>query len=330
MEIEFVLAVPPHVEGAQFGRIEALAQAYAQGPVQAAPAPEEAAGYWFARFGVARQADWPVAPLRLSAEEAGAAYWLCADPIHLQLDHDRLLFDPYPRAGLTMEQAQALIAALNPQLRPEGMELRLVTPDQWVLRLPNALQVAVPAPAAAAGMPAMAALPQGTDARSVRRLSSEIQMLLHQAAGDAPVGAINSLWLWGGGTRPVAAVAPAPQGEWVLSSQQYVRELCSLTGRQSGALPGNWAQAQALLKPSHCHKALIDLTEIAWNPDWETLLQTNWLTPAALAARKQKLTFWANISTSKESLQVRLYRRDLFRFFHRKSLAQRIDKSQNR
>lgn len=326
MDIEFVFAAPPGADGAALARIDALAR----GTVRAQAAPQDLEGFWFERFGVARQADWPVAPLRLDAARAGDAYWLCADPIYLQLDHDRLLFDPVPDADIDAVQAQGLIAALNPQLQGEGMELHAVTPARWVLRMPRALAVSAPSPMQAAGMPAMDVLPQGPDAGMVRRLSSELQMLLHQAAAQDPrAGAVNSLWLWGGGTWPAGSVATAPQREIVLSSQNHVRELCKRAGGQGAGLPSSWDRAWSVLGPAQCHKVLIDLTEIIWKADWPVYLQTNWLAPAALAARKQKLTFSARITTSGESLHVRLYRRDLFHFFGGKTLAKYIDKSQN-
>ncbi|HEY4370482.1 MAG TPA: hypothetical protein VGN52_00965 [Burkholderiales bacterium] len=325
MDIEFVFAVPPGTDGMALARIDALAR----GKVRAQAAPEDLESFWFEHFGVARQADWPVAPLRLGAAPAGDAYWLCADPIYLQLDGDRLLFDPAD-ADIDAAQSAHLIAALNAQLQGEGMELRAVTPARWVLRMPRALAVATPSPMEAAGMPAMAVLPTGADAGAVRRLSSEMQMLLHQAAAQDPrAGAINSLWLWGGGNWPAPGVVPAPQGEIVLSPQAHVRELCELAGGQGMGLPSSWNEAWLLLGPVQCHKVLIDLTEIIWKADWPGDLQTNWLEPAALAARKQKLTFSARITTPGESLHVRLYRRDLFHFFGWKSLAQYIDKSQN-
>jgi len=334
MEIEFILAAPPGVDLARFDAIDALGQAYAGNSVQRIAAPEETSGYWFARFGVPRQGDWPVAPFRLSAAEAGSDYWLCADPIHLQLDGNRLLFDPQSLEDLSGGEAESLIAGLNAHFAADGMQLRAVSPTQWVLRVPRVVDLATPAPGLASGMAATSALPQGADASWARRLSSEAQMLLHQAAVNLERETrrrwpVNSLWIWGGGVRPGAGVAPAPQHTTVLSSQSHVRELCKASGGEAADLPETWSQASRLLDSLHGDKALIDLTEIAWKPDWEAILQSDWLGPAALAARKQKLTFWAVFSSPHESLRVRLYRRDLFHFFRRKSLARLVDKSQN-
>ena len=44
-----------------------------------------------ARYGVTRQADWPLAPLRLAAlgVDPGAAFWLAADPVTLTVGAQR-------------------------------------------------------------------------------------------------------------------------------------------------------------------------------------------------------------------------------------------------
>ncbi|MDB5805877.1 MAG: hypothetical protein JWN73_3199 [Betaproteobacteria bacterium] len=334
MEIEFILAAAPGTRIADFDAVPALGQAYARGPVQRIAAPTDTGGYWFARFGIARQGDWPAAPFRLAPEAAGDTYWLCADPIHQQLDGDRLLFDPRSLTDLSAAQAESMVAELNVHLAADGMALQTLTPGEWVLRLPRPFDVAASPPGLAAGQPAAAVLPQGGDAAWARRLSSEVQMLLYQAAANAERESqrrwpVNSLWLWGGGTRPAAGVALAPHHQIVLSPQSHVREICRAAGGQAADLPADWAQAALLLDSMHCDKALIDLTEIAQNPAWQTVLQLNWLSPAALAPKKQKLTFWAVFSSPGESLRVRLYRSDLFHFFRRKSLARALDRSQN-
>lgn len=222
MEIEFILAAPPGLDIARFDAIGPLGQAYAGNPVQHIAAPEQTSGYWFARFGVPRQGDWPVAPFRLPAAEAGKDYWLCADPIHLQLDGNRLLIDPLSLDDLSTAETESLIAGLNAHFATDGMQLRVISPTQWVLRVPRVLDVTAPAPGLASGMAATSALPQGADAAWARRLSSEAQMLLHQAAVNLEretrrLWPANSLWLWGGGVRPAAGVAPAPQRLMVLS-----------------------------------------------------------------------------------------------------------------
>src|SRR5688572_5492872 len=44
-------------------------------------------------FGVQKQNDWPLAPITLIADgkDAGDAYWLRADPVHLKINRDELV-----------------------------------------------------------------------------------------------------------------------------------------------------------------------------------------------------------------------------------------------
>src|SRR4051812_14748138 len=66
-----------------------LATALARGEMRRdLPRPFEA---WLCeRFGVARQHDFPLAPLMLKADggEPGLDYWLCAEPVRLRVDRN--------------------------------------------------------------------------------------------------------------------------------------------------------------------------------------------------------------------------------------------------
>jgi len=333
MEIEFVIAVPPGTTGAELEKIEHLRRAYARNRVRIGPA-ESTPAYWCERFGMARQADWPAAPFRLDTQSAAAHYWLCADPLHLQFDRDRLLIDPQALDDLDMPQAQALIATLNAHYAADGIEFRAVSPREWLLRAPRVLDLAVSDPAQAAGLPAAQALPRGADAAWARRLSSEIQMLLHQADTNALREArrqwpVNSLWLWGGGVRD-GGVAPAQRGVTVWSDAIHVRGWAEAAGAQTGARPAAWSAMAPPALLGGTNKLLIDLTEIALLPDWAALFQNHWLVPGAVSARTQDLTFYLTLLSGGRSFATRLYRSDLFHFFCRKSLAKYVDNIQNR
>src|SRR5439155_24601895 len=55
-----------------------------------APQPEVIGGALARAYGVARQADWPLAPIRVAAHgiDPGGAYWLAADPVTLEAGRD--------------------------------------------------------------------------------------------------------------------------------------------------------------------------------------------------------------------------------------------------
>ena len=331
MEIEFVAAPPPGMDPAEVEKIEAVRRAYARNPVRCGKA-ESIQAYWAGRFGVARQADWPAAPFRMDAPSAGEHYWLCADPLHLQFDRDRLMIDPRALDDLTMPQAEALIALLNTHYTTDGLVFSALSPREWLLRVPRRLDLAVPDPAQATGLPAAQALPAGADAAWARRLSSELQMLLHQAATNAEREAlrlwpVNSLWLWGGGVR--AAVAPAQRGVQLWSNAKHLRGWAQAAAIPAAPRPAHWPAALPDETSGGFNKLLIDLTEIVSDEDWAAYFQHNWIGPAALARKTHNLTFSLTLLLRGGSFHTRLYRSDLFHFLCRKSLAEYVDNIQN-
>lgn len=334
MEIEFVIAAPSDLDLRGLEQVAAVRDAFARNPVSVTPAPGGSTGYWFTLAGVPKQADWPVAAHRMDAREAGDAYWLCADPLNLQLDRDRLLIDPADLADLDARAADTLIAALNAHFAGDGLVLSAVSPTAWVMRMPRALAVSAPAPGEAAGLPASAVLPTGADAAWVRRFSSEAQMLLHQAfqaesAKNPAFPPVNSLWIWGGGTRQVHAVAPTPQNRGLLSPQIHVRESFRDQFREVRPLPADWIDAWKSMQLAGLDKLLIDLTEISQLRDGMTILENRWLIPASSVARTEKLKFWVTLLAAGHALRTRLYRRDLFHFFGAKSLANYVHRLHN-
>jgi len=56
--------------------------------------PDDSMDAWLCRtFGVEKQHDWPVAAFTLLADggNPGSDFWLLAEPVHLQLQRDRLV-----------------------------------------------------------------------------------------------------------------------------------------------------------------------------------------------------------------------------------------------
>jgi hypothetical protein len=164
------------------------------------------------RFGVARQADWPVASLTLLADgqDPGEVYWLRADPAHLHAARGELILARAGNLGLAPADAQALAASLNRHLGADGMQLIAVRPERWYLRAESPQALTTTAPGEAIGCSVDRLLPRGEQALSWHRRLNEMQMVLH----DHPVNAAreergalpaNSVWLWGGGLLPACS-----------------------------------------------------------------------------------------------------------------------------
>ncbi len=198
---------------AQDLHLPALQTLLARGSRQSCPAAGVEAAVCEA-LGIARQQDWPVAPITLAADGgvAGDTYWLRADPVHLRVMRDRIVLADSSALDLTRDEADALArtigdhfgAALNPQP---------LHPQRWYLRYAEAPQLTTTPLSLAVGCDIDPLLPQGPDAMRFRAELNELQMLLHEhpvnlareARGALPV---NSLWLWGGGHLPVACTTP--------------------------------------------------------------------------------------------------------------------------
>jgi hypothetical protein len=159
-------------------------------------------------YGIERQADWPLAPIRLAAlgVDPGAAFWLCADPVTLIAGRADV------RLGgivddLGPADAEALLETLNRHFADDGLVFAAPRPDAFFVRAPHVPQIVTHALGAAANRSLRTVPLTGPHADTWQRWQSEIQMLLHehpvnlarQRGGLPPA---NSLWFSGGGTLP--------------------------------------------------------------------------------------------------------------------------------
>ncbi len=145
-----------------------------------------------------------VAPVRAAADglAVGGSYWLCADPVNLQLHRAQVLL--VPDVVPSREEADALCAGLNEHFAGMGMKFLAPHPQRWHLRLEAKPQLKTSFLAQVAWRDAKFHQPQGPDALHWQRIATEVQMLMYahpvnqaRAARGEPL--ISSLWLWGGG-----------------------------------------------------------------------------------------------------------------------------------
>jgi hypothetical protein len=218
-------------------RLPALETLLARGSLQPCPA-EGVEGAVCEALGITRQHDWPLAPITLAVDggEAGDAYWLRADPVHLRVMRDRVVL-----AGgdleLAREEVDALAASIGGHFGNDFSPLPL-HPQRWYLRFPLAPRLTTTPLSVAVGRDIEPLQPQGQDALLFRARMNELQMLLHahpvnqarEARGELPV---NSLWLWGGGRQPNPPAFPLP----VYASNPEVQALAAFCGMRAQALP---------------------------------------------------------------------------------------------
>ncbi len=145
-----------------------------------------------------------VAPVRAAADgvEVGKDYWLCADPVNLQLQRTQMLV--LPDVMTSQEEASALCASLNGHFAGMGLSFFAPHPQRWYVRLEAPPQMTTSPLRQVAWRDAKFHQPQGADAMRWQRIVTEVQMLiyahpLNQAREARGELTINSLWFWGGG-----------------------------------------------------------------------------------------------------------------------------------
>jgi hypothetical protein len=210
--MQLVLALPDLIaladDEAAARRAPALARLLAAAGI---PAVEDGAmGTALAsRYGVQRQADWPLAPIRLAALgiDPGEAFWLGADPVTLVVGRDDI------RLGgivddLGRTDADALVETLNRHFADDGVLFAAPRPDAFFVRVERPPRISTQPLATASGGSLRAPPIAGPEADTWQCWQSEIQMLLHEHPvnlrreneGRPPA---NSLWFSCGGTLPV-------------------------------------------------------------------------------------------------------------------------------
>jgi len=232
--VHLVLSLPIRLEQAlesARGNAPALLALLGRGTPLAAET--SLAGIACQAFSVARQQDWPLAPISALADglAPGTDYWLRLDPAHLEVGMGGLMLHPAEALRLDAVETAALVSSLNAHWAGQGLVLTAPTPTRWYLRLPAAPEISTTPLDAVAGDYLTPHLPRGRDARRVMGWVNEAQMLLHaHAVNQARDGAgrppVNGLWLWGGGVMP----AMSSRLDAVASSAPEVVALASVGG----------------------------------------------------------------------------------------------------
>jgi len=166
-----------------------------------------------------RRVDLPVA----DAEGEVADYWLRADPVGLRADMRAVWVLP----GRAV-QPEAIEPPLKALFAEYGYEFRLPHPHRGYLKLPGAPDCRFLSPQQTAGKSLDELLPEGRDASDWRRLGNEVQMVLHQAAGQGDLG-FQGLWFWGGGSLPASEDTRATI-DWLSSSDIVLRAAADWNG----------------------------------------------------------------------------------------------------
>jgi hypothetical protein len=193
---------------------------------------------WIANaYGLAAPA--PYGAIALEGEGLGAdGHWLRADPVHLRVAEDGVILHDAAILDVTRAEAESLVATLQAHFAGDGLELRAAAPDRWYLRVPpGELPVTVPLEKAF-GRNVFGLLPKGTGRINWPSALTEAQMVMgphgvnERREGAQP--AINSVWLWGEGSRPAAVER---RYALVYANETFTRGLGRLSQAEVRPLP---------------------------------------------------------------------------------------------
>jgi hypothetical protein len=265
-------------------------------------------------FGVARQQDFPLAPICAERDglDAASGYWLRADPVHLHLGMRGMTLLDAQQVGLSNAESEALAAALAPLFVASGWRLLAPRAPRWYASPKHPIQLTTTPIDQVASRHVNSALPTGSGAEAVMRLLNEVQILLHEhpvnldreVRGQAP---INSLWLWGGGVRPAAS----PRYSLLLAEQAEALALAAYTGIQALPCP---AKAEQL---PQAESALVVLPEFPLDALVEAAVQLDreWFQPLLSGLRRGRLRRLELSLTGAEGRVVQLGMRDAWKFW---------------
>jgi hypothetical protein len=219
---------------------------------------------WTARWlGLHRYADAAPASVAAAALEDApkdGAVWL-ATPVHLMAGLTSVHFDRRSVLQLPQAELEALAASFRDTFRGSGFDLRPLGGGELLLTGPEVSSTATTIEPARLLLTSVAeALPMGGGAHALRRLSSEIEMWLH----DHPVNGerarrgeltVATLWLWGGGAPAVSRPAEAPREimDAAFGADPYVRGLWRLAGGEARPMPVDWT---AVIGDTRAQRAL--------------------------------------------------------------------------
>jgi hypothetical protein len=174
----------------------------------------------------------------LAQTQQRASHCLHAEAVHFASSLDNLdlrRLEPADAADV-----DELFESLADFVGDAGFELRRGAPGAWYLHASTDLQVTTCCPSAVAGVGMYECMPQGTAARELQRLMTELQMRLHphpvnHARASRGQAQINAVWFWGHGALTSNAGAKTLRS--VFGNNDYAQGLCEHYGSALTALP---------------------------------------------------------------------------------------------
>ena len=278
-------------------------------------------------LGVARQLDFPLAPLlaRQRAIDSASGFWLCATPVHLETRRNALVLSDPAALAISAAESSAFATTLAEHLREENILLHAPQPGTWFLSDASTPTMTTSSLGSAIGRDVRTLLPQGKDSQRWHRILTEMQMLLHahplnDAREARGLPTVNSVWLWGGGTLP----APVPQPFATVWSDDFIAgALAQHAGCPQAPLPAR-IMPESLIDGAHLFT--FEDPEKLWRQGdaqtWSstvTALERDWFKPlvAGLGMRRPNALTLIACTHDGGTLKFAAHKSDLFKFWRK-------------
>lgn len=253
-----------------------LARLGGRGSIRALPASHDGLRVWqnalLDALGVHDHARHPSGAVTRTGDvgETARGFWMQLQPMHLIAGLDRLTAVVLHGANdVSRAELVELEPTIGAHLRTAGMHLVTTSHDDWLVHSERPLDVQTATPESAAANPLEQAMPRGRDAPALRRLMTELQMLLHEhpvniARQRRGVPEINSVWFHGSGELGELQRYALPQA---FGDDLYLRGIYRLHDAEVTAAPRD-AQAMLARLASRAVAVVaaddVDVLEAAW------------------------------------------------------------------
>jgi hypothetical protein len=159
---------------------------------------------------------WAAWRVERAGREADGKAWASITPCHWTVATDHIKMSHPQELNLDAAESRALLAAMRPFFEQDGIALEYEAPTLWLANGELFRNLATASLDRVLGRTIDDWIPRAPEAKTLRRLQQEMQMLLYTHAvneerlrgGSLPV---NSFWAFGTGALPAAhATAPPP------------------------------------------------------------------------------------------------------------------------
>lgn len=212
--------------------------------------------------------------------------WLHAEPIHLAAGMNEVTLVPLTAdAAPTTAERNALTAVMQAHMTSAGLELRASAANEWLIGSKQPFKVQTVCAEYAMRNEWNAVLPQGEGAGQVRRLMTEIQMLLHEhsineARSARGLPTVNALWLWGDGQ--IETMRRGATSRACFGDSDFLRGICKANGWEE---PSQEQSVEAVVARAGKDSAVCVLSNISASE-----FERRWLSPVVAALKRGDLS----------------------------------------